>query len=89
MPKPGFNRNKNAIRNILRNDPGGRAAVRAAAEKVREQIVEGLDEHAADEVFVKDYWTDRAVSGVVVPADLQAKHGVATRAASEVGLHRA
>ena len=88
MPKPGFNRNKNAIRNILRNDPGGRAAVRQAAEKVREQIVAGLPADQADDVFIKDYWTDRAVSGVVVPADLQAKHGAATRAASEVGLHR-
>lgn len=86
MPKPGFNRNKGTIRRILRDDLGGIAATKAAAEAVRDQIVAGLSAEDAKRVFIKKYWTDRAVWGVAVPADLQAKHGAATRAASQAGL---
>lgn len=41
-----------------------------------------LDPEVKDESFITEYHTDRYVNGVVVPADLQAKDGVATRAAN-------
>lgn len=76
MAKKGFVRNPRAIANILHNDPGGQAAVDAAAERV-------LAETGDDESFVSDpYHTDRYVRAVMVPADKQAKYGTATQAAN-------
>lgn len=77
MPKPGFKRNAKVIGGILLNDPGGQAAVKAAAEKILAQT-----DHP--DAFIQEYQTDRFVAGVVVPADSQAKHGTATRAANQV-----
>jgi len=77
--KPGFTRNAKAISRILHHDPGGIAAQRAAAEQVLSQI------HVPGAKIV-EYETDRHVVAVQVPADEQAKNGVATKAASAVGL---
>lgn len=73
MPKQGFKRNAAAISKILHDDPGGQAAVRAAAQKIAANDPEAR---------VIEYQTDRFVAGVAVPADSQAKHGTATRAAN-------
>lgn len=77
MAKPGFKRNGKAIARILHNDPGGQAAVRAAAKQIASQIPGAT---------IDEYHTDRFVAGVVVDAAAQAKDGVATRAAGAAGL---
>lgn len=77
MPRPGFKRNSRVVAGILHNDPGGKAAVKAAAERV-------LAATNDPEAFITEYDTDRYVAGVVVGADKQAKHGTATRAANQV-----
>lgn len=74
--KKGFTRDAKVIANILHNDPGGKAAVDAAAERILAQTDDS-------ESFLSDpYHTDRYVRAVMVPADKQAKHGTGTRAAS-------
>jgi len=75
--KPGFKRNAKTVEKILKNDPRLKAAVRAAAERVAAQIPGAR---------IEEYETDRYVAGVVVPADAQARDGVATRAAGNAGL---
>ena len=75
MARSGFRRNSKAIAGILHNDPGGKAAVKAAAEK----ILAGMND---PEAFLVEYDTDRYVAAVKIPADTQAKHGTATRAAN-------
>lgn len=78
MAKQGFKRNAGVIGKILRSDPGGQAAVRAAAEKI-------LAKTGDPEARIEEYQSkDRYVAAVVVGADSQAKHGTATRAANEV-----
>lgn len=77
MAKPGFTRNAKAIANILHNDPGGQAAVRAAAAQVSA---------SSNAERVDEYHTDRFVCGVVVNAADQAENGSATRAAADAGL---
>lgn len=86
MPKPGFKRNSKTVANILHNDPGGQAAVMAAAEQIKAQIEANgqFDGSHSDEVFISEYHTDRYVAGVNVPADDQAKYGTGTRAAQQV-----
>lgn len=79
MAKPGFKRNSKAIARILHNVDGGK---RDAAQR----IVDALPEDVKAEAFVTVYHTDREVVGVVVPADAQARDGVATRAAGQAGL---
>lgn len=49
------------------------AAVKAKADEIAARTGD-------DETIVEEYTTDRAVAGVVVPADKQAKYGLATRA---------
>lgn len=80
MAKPGFKRNAKAVARILHNVDGGK---RAAAEKIRAKILADNPDLDERDVFLKVYHTDREVVGVVVPADLQAKHGIATRAAQQ------
>lgn len=75
MAKAGFKLNRRTVAEILKSDEG-RAALRVVAEQIRER--------AGAEAFLEEYETDRAVVGVMVPADQQARHGVATRAANEV-----
>lgn len=75
MAKQGFRRNSKAISGILHNDPGGKAAVKAAAEKILARMND-------PEAELIEYDTDRYVAAVVVRADSQAKHGTATRAAN-------
>ena len=74
--KKGFTRNAATISQILKTVDGGK---RAAAERILAQID---DPDARIEV----YQTDREVVGIVVPADRQARDGVATRAAGAAGL---
>lgn len=68
--------NRKAIANILHTHDGGK---RAAAQR----IFERLPEDVQAESFITEYHTDREVIGIVVPADRQAKDGVATRAAQK------
>lgn len=81
MAKAGFRLNRRAVADFLKNDEGGKAAVRAAAQQVLEQVGD-------PEAFLEEYTTDRAVTAVMVPADKQAKHGIGTRAANSVASRR-
>ena len=74
--KQGFRRNAKTIGMILKTVDGGK---RAAAQKI-------LDAMNDPEARLDVYTTDREVIGVVVPADKQARDGIATKAASQVGL---
>lgn len=74
--KPGFRRNRKTIAQILKTVDGGK---RAAAQKI---LAAMNDPEARIDIFT----TDREVVGVVVPADKQARDGVATKAASMVGI---
>ncbi len=76
MARQGFRRNSKTIAHILKTVDGGK---RAAAQRILEQID---DDDARIDIFI----TDREVVGVVVPADRQAKDGVATKAASAAGI---
>lgn len=67
--------NKKTIGRILKTVDGGK---RAVAQK----ILANIDGPTRIEV----YTTDREVVGIMVPADRQARDGVATRAASAVGI---
>jgi len=76
MPRQG-RLNKRVIRQILMTEDGGK---RAIAEKIAAQI-------PADALVGVDvYTTDREVVGIKVAAHRQAKDGVATKAASAVGM---
>ena len=79
--KPGFTRDPKAIRNILLNDPGAIAALRAAAASI-------LAEVKVPGARVREYETDRHVVAVEVPADEQAKNGAGTKAAAAAGQQR-
>ncbi|SCX05974.1 hypothetical protein [Mycolicibacterium fluoranthenivorans] len=76
-PKPGFKRNAKTVEHILKKSPGLQAALRAAGARVAAQIP-GAE--------IEEYETDRFVVGIKVPADAQARDGVATRAAGAAGL---
>lgn len=71
MAKQGFKRNSKTIGQILKTE---KDAIRAAAE----QILASMNDPEAE---IVEYETDRAVVGIRLPADTQAKHGTATRAA--------
>lgn len=49
-------------------------------------LAKKVAENAGDPAWVNTYTTDRAAASVTVPAGMQAKHGVLTRAASAAGL---
>ena len=76
MARQGFRRNAKTIGHILKTADGGK---RAIAAKI-------LAEMNDSEAFSEEYTTDREVIGIVVPADKQAKNGVATKAASAAGI---
>ena len=76
MARQGFRLNKGTIAKILKTVDGGKRDIGA---KILAQI---NDPEAKIDIFV----TDREVVGIVVPADKQAKNGVATKAASAVGI---
>jgi len=76
MAKQGFRRNAKVIGQILKTVDGGKRAAAAA-------VLANINDPAAK---IEIYQTDREVVGVVVPADLQAKDGLATKAASAAGL---
>jgi hypothetical protein len=75
MAKQGFQRDAKAIADILHNDPALKAAQKAVADE--------LAAKSGGEVV--EYETDRAVYGVKVPAYLQARDGVLTKAAGSTG----
>lgn len=76
MARPGLKLNYAVIGKFLKSESSA-AAVRAAAQKI-------VDASGDDEAQVVEYETDRAVAGVQVPADNQAKSGSATKAANRV-----
>jgi hypothetical protein len=76
MAKQGFTLNKATIGRILRTVDGGK---RQAAEAILSHIDD-------PDARIDVYQTDREVVGVVVPADRQAKNGIATKAASAAGI---
>ena len=78
MARAGFRLNKATIGRILKTVDGGK---RAAAQA----ILANIDD---PEARIDVYQTDREVVGVVVPADKQAKNGIATKAASAAGITR-
>ena len=78
MARQGFRRNSKTIGHILNTEDGGK---RAIAAKI-------LAEMNDSEAFIEEYTTDREVIGIVVPADKQAKNGLATKAASAAGISR-
>lgn len=75
MAKQGYNRDAKAISNILKNDPGLKAALRAEAE--------ALAKDSGGEVI--EYETDRAVFAVQVHDYDQARDGVLTKAVGRRG----
>lgn len=76
MARQGVRLNKKVIAKILHTVDGGK---RAVAERILAQVND-------PEARIDVYQTDREVVGVVVPADKQAKNGIATKAASAVGI---
>lgn len=62
--------------NVLHNDKGVQAAIRAIA-------TEGAHKAGG---HVEEYHTDRFVAAIVVGEQDQAEHGSATKAAGELGL---
>ena len=78
MARQGFRGYAKTIGHILKTVDGGK---RAIAEKILAQIDD-------EEARIDIYTTDREVVGIVVPADKQAKNGIATKAASAAGISR-
>lgn len=76
MAAARFRLNKATIGRILKTVDGGK---RAAAQAILANIND-------PEARIDVYQTDREVIGVVVPADKQAKNGIATKAASAAGI---
>lgn len=75
--KRGARLNRKVVAAILKTEDGGkRAAAQAIAANIPPDALVGIDV----------YITDREVVGIVVAADKQAKNGVATKAASAVGI---
>lgn len=74
MPKSGFRMNYRTVGKILKSTTAPQLEV---AKKILDKVNE-------PEARIAEYTTDRNVAGVVVPADSQAKHGSATRAAQQV-----
>jgi hypothetical protein len=75
--KQGFRRNAKTISEILKTVDGGK---REAAAR----IMAAMPADSGAELDI--YTTDREVVGIVVRADKQAKDGIATKAASSVGM---
>ena len=77
MTDPKFTLNRKGVAEILK---GGEiaAGVNAVAGQVKAR--------AGDDAEVDTYTTDRKAAAVRVPADQQARDGLLTRAAAEVGL---
>ena len=69
-----FRLNKGTIAKILKTHDGGK---REVAQRILAQIND-------PEARIDIYTTDREVVGIVIPADTEAKHGTATRAANKV-----
>jgi len=74
MAKQGFKRNSATIGRILKTVDGGK-------REIAQRILAQIDD---PEARIDEYVTDRDVVAIVVPADKQAKHGIATKAVSAV-----
>jgi len=77
MAKQGFRRNAKNIGQILKTVDGGK---RDAAARILAQMP------ADSGAEIQIYTTDREVVGISVPAYMQAKNGIATKAASAAGM---
>lgn len=73
---PPFRPDRAGIREILQTEL--KAEINRLAHAIGDQC--------GDDVEVQSYTTDRGAASVTVPALLQARDGVLTRAASAVGL---
>lgn len=74
-PRGKFKLNRKTVRHIARSDGGLKDALHDAAERTAD--------NAGPNATIETYTTDRMVAGIVVPADEQARDGVATRAAQQ------
>lgn len=68
------------------NFKGGREVLNEVAAPIINAIAQGAANYIGDEAEFEPYTTDRAAASVRVPADMQAKDGVLTRAAAAAGL---
>jgi hypothetical protein len=73
MARQGFKRNSATIGRILKTDGGKR--------EIAQRILAQIDD---PEARIDEYTTDRDVVAIVVPADKQAKNGIATKAVASV-----
>ena len=82
MPRPGFRRNAKTVSKILKTHDGGK---RAIVQRIFDQLPDDVKAQSR----IVTYITDREVVAIEVPADLQAKDGVVTKAASAAGIRTA
>lgn len=73
-PQGKFVLNRRTISRILKTEDGGK-------REIAQRILEQMDD---PEARLDVYQTDREVVGIVIPADTEAKHGTATRAANTI-----
>jgi hypothetical protein len=72
--------------NFKVNHAGAEEVLKVLARDVIDDLGRKVAEQAGEAAVLRTYTTDRAAASVSVPAGLQAKHGVLTRAASAAGL---
>lgn len=65
---------------------GGAEVLKELAATAIKDLAEWVADDIGDGATVKIYTTDRAAASVSVPAEMQAKDGVLTRAAAAAGL---
>lgn len=65
---------------------GAREILQAEFTDEINRLAHSIGDQCGDDVEVRSYTTDRGAASVTVPALLQARDGVLTRAASAVGL---
>lgn len=65
---------------------GGAEVLKELSAAAIKDLADQIAEHVGEGAEVKIYTTDRAGASVSVPAEMQAKDGVLTRAAAAVGL---
>lgn len=68
------------------NRAGGAEVLKELAADAIHALAQQVAAQAGDAAQVDEYTTDRAAASVSVPAHLQAKDGVLTRAAAAAGL---
>jgi hypothetical protein len=68
------------------NRKGGAEVLNALAADAINGLAQQIAEACGPEANVEAYTTDRSAASVSVPADMQAKDGALTKAASSLGL---